>query len=403
MIFAMRFGDPFGNVRPSAYFVRIDPTSPQRRLLSWTPERSSGVVYHILMDGAQVAVSDVDSYTLKIGDIEPRATIEVIETSPQNREESLLHLAALPGDRVKCSWTAVSGATQYEIFRKLTGGSYGAAIYRTAVERSTLEFIDGPLDDASYVYKLVSSDAEGDSTFDEETIVVSSAPLPPTNVSGSWNPTTKILTISWTASASSDIDHYAIRHNGGSGSIRIDDAPEDTEVGTSWTIDLTGQTGNYEIMVRAVDGDDNEEQSLKNIIAIAVENGVAQGRPAAPDQVEAQGIAGGKVNVSFTYYPSKEGGFDSGGVADEARIYYDNKTGTINWNTPLATLAMSNPTVPTRFSWDSGVLADGDYLFGVRIATGTAGGGTETENTDEHPATVNSDVPGATDLTVEAA
>ncbi len=403
MIASMRGGDPAGNVRPSAYFVRIDPTSPQRRLLSWTPERSSGVVYHILMDGAQIAVSDVVSHTLKIGQIEPRATIEVIETSPQNREESLLHLAALPGDRVKCTWAAVSGAIQYEIFRKLTGGSYGPAIYRTPVERSTLEFIDGPLDDASYVYRLVSSDLQRDSTSDEEPITVSATPLPPTNVSGSWNPSTKILTISWTASVSSDIDHYAIRHNGGSGPIRIDDTPEDTEFTTSWTIDLTGLTGDYEIMVRSVDTDSKEEQSLLNIIPISVVLGVAQGRPAAPDQVEAQGIAGGKANVSFTYYPSKESGFAVGGIAVEARIYYDNQTGTIDFNTPLGTLAMSNPTAPARFSFDSGVLADGDYLFAVRIATGTLGGGTETENTDEHPATVNSDVPGATDLTVAVA
>ncbi len=355
------------------------------------------------MDGSQVAVSDVDSYTLKVGQYEPRATIEVIETSPQNREESLLHIAALPGDRARCTWTEVDGATQYEIFRKLLAGSYGPAIYKTSVERSTLEFIDGPLDDATYVYKLVSSDADGDFTFDEEQIVISSAPLPPTNVSGSWNPSTKILTISWTASASSDIDHYAIRHNGGSGPIRIDDSPEDTEAGTSWTIDLTGATGNYEIMVRAVDTDTNEEQSLKNIVAIAVVVGVAQGQPAAPDEVDAKGIAGGKANVSFTYYPSKESGFVTGGIAEEARIYYDNQTGTIDFNTPLGTVAMSNPIAPTRFSFDSGVLADGDYLFAVRIATDTGGGGTETENTDEHPATVNSDVPSATDLTVAVA
>ena len=293
----------------------------------------------------------------------------------------------------------MAGATKYELFRKLGVGAY-ESIFVTTETADDYRYTDGPLEDGSYTYKLVSSDDEGDSTEDEEPVVISAVPLPPTDIETEWNPTTHVLTISWIASASSDLDHYAIRHNSGTGAIRLDDAPEDTTVSVFWTIDLTGLTADYEFLVRAVDGDDNEEQNLREMVRFSVIAGVAQGFPARPQDVDVYASAGGKVTVAFTYYPDNETGEGVPGVAVEARIFWDNGTGTVDWNTPLDTLAMSNPLEPTVFSWESGGLTDDTYRFGVRVATATAGGGVETDNTDDYPVTTNDDAPAATDLEV---
>ncbi len=403
MIAGMRAGNPAGNVRALEYYVQIEPDSPARRRLSWTPERSVGVVYHVIQDGVQKYVTDLLYQTLKSGEMNPRATIEVIETSPQNEKESLLNVALEPGNRVRCNWDPVTDATNYELYRKLAAGSYGDPIYTATDDQESYEFMDSPLTDGSYVYKLVSLDDDEDSTEDEQPIVISTVPERPTNIEGSWNPTTHVLTLTWTASPSVDLNHYAIRHNNGSGQVRIDDAPEDTAPAETWDIDLTGLTGDYEFLVRAVDNDSNEEKNLSQMIAIGVVAGVAQGRPSNPDNVDAVGIAGGKARVSWTYFPSKETGFVSGGVAKEARIYYDNGTGIMDWVTPIATVLMDNPIAPASWSWDSGVLANDTYLFGVRIATDTGGAGFETENTDTHSVTTNDNVPGATNLMVETA
>lgn len=401
MIAAMRAGNPSGNVRASAYFVRMDPGIPSRRRLSWTPERTIGVVYHVLMDGQDIIVSDTTEAQIKSGNLFPRSVIEVIETSPQNRQERLLNVATGPDNRVICTWAAVDGATSYELFRKEVAGSYGRPIFKTKRRAQSYRFSDGPLEDGSYVYKLESVDDDGDLTLDEEPVIISAAPIAPTSIDASWNPTTHVFTITWGASPSSDVDHYAIRHNSGSGPIQIDDAPEDTTVLLTFSIDLTGLTGGYEFLVRTVDGDSKEEQNIGRLVSIQVIAGVAQGTPASPVNIAANSIAGSKAQVRFRYYPSSEQGFAVGGIAKEARIYYDNGTGVIDFVTPLGLVAMDFPTVPTSYSFDSGVLSNGDYLFAVRIATATAGGGVETTNDEERAVTINSDVPAATNLLVE--
>ena len=400
MIAAMRAGNPSGNVRALAYFVQMEPATPIRRRLSWTPERSVGVVYHVIMDGSTRYVTENLYQTLQTTDINPRAVIEVIETSPQNRLETLLNVVVEPDDRARLTWLPVAGTTIYKLYKKIGAGSYGAHIFRAVDGESSYTYTDGPLVDGSYTYKLTAENESGGLTEDEEGVVIDSAPLAPTNISASWNPTTHVLTLAWTASGSSDLDHYAIRHNSGSGPIRIDDAAEDTEVTTTWQIDLTGLTGDYEFLVRAVDTDTNEEQNLSQLVAISVTAGVASNRPGEPSEVSADPIAGGKARVSFTYYPSKETGFAPGGAAKEARIYSDNGTGIMDWVTPIDTVTMDFPTAPTRYEWDSGVLANDTYLYAVRISTAIAGG-YETENTDTHEVTTNDDVPAAVDLIAE--
>ena len=71
----------------------------------------------------------------------------------------------------------------------------------------------------------------------------------------------------------------------------------------------------------------------------------------------------------------------------------------MDFDEPLATVAMGRPTATGRWSWQSDVLEDGQaYLFVVRIATQPWPHDIETRNTDEVYATADSDVPAAPTL-----
>lgn len=199
-------------------------------------------------------------------------------------------------------------------------------------------------------------------------------------------------------------NYYSIRHNSGDGVVCLSDAAESTTAETTWTIDLTGLTGEYEFLVRAVGAGGAEEQNLEQMLKFPVDTGVAQGVPAFPQFVDAYASAGGKVTIEWTYRPSEETGEGRPGVAAEARIYYDNRSGTVDYTAEHDTVALSNPTATADYSWTSSALTDGTYLFVVRIATDTGGtgNGVETTNVDEHEVTTNDDTPSAVSLTVAA-
>lgn len=399
MITSQLAGDPSGNTLATAIFVEIDPGQPNRRILTWTPERTTGVVYHLLMDAALVkVVRAVEPIRLLPRNHKPRASIEVIETSPQNEDESLLHVATAPNDRVLCTWDAVAGATRYQIHHKVSGGAYGDADFDTRRVQDDYSFTLGPLTDAAYVVKLTALDDGGDSTTDEENISISSTPEPPTGITSSWAAATSVLTVSWTASTSADVDHYAIRHNSGSGPVSLLDAAEDTAAGASWTIDLTGLTGEYQFLVRAVDSDSKEEQNLSQMVRFAVNAGVLEPYPDIPRNVRVDPAAGGKVTVKFSYYPSRE--VNGPGGAATANIYNDAGTGTVNYGATVGTLAMSAPTTLQEWTYTSGVLANDTYLYAVRIESTN---GVETTNTDTYSVSVDDSSPAAVDLTVALA
>lgn len=400
MLTAMRAGDPAGNVEATAKFIQIEGAARARRRLSWTPERTSGVYYHVIIDNYEVArlPAGTTELLLQTQYHAARAAIEIIEVSTQNQYEVLLHVAETPDDRVICTWDHAAGADEYRLYRRVNGTSdWGDAIHTAAAYLDTYSYADGPLTDGTYDYKLEALDDEGDLTNDTElAVTISSTPEPPTNLGWRWNAGAKTLTLSWTASTSADLDHYVIYHNDGSGAVRFDDAADDTEATTSWDFDMTGLSGEYEFLIRAVDADGNEEQGLEAMVAFSVNDGIAVGIPGRPRHIQVPPVAGGKVEVSFTYYPAEEGGGVQG-IAHQANIYYDAGTGTMDWVTPLGSETMNNPTTPERFTFTSGALADDTYLFGVRVATAT---GQETTNADTYEVTTNDDTPAAVDLAV---
>jgi len=206
------------------------------------------------------------------------------------------------------------------------------------------------------------------------------------------------ITLDWTESDSADVADYPI-YRGVNAPAKLD-TPYATPAAPAWTDSVSGAVDAlYTFLVRARDSDGNEEANILEMVRVGVAaGGVLTSLPAPPRIAIATAIADGKIQVDWLYDPLDEG--DEPGVAHEARIYWDNGTGTIDWATPAVSVAMSHPTAADWYTWSSGVLVnEQEYLFCVRIGTDAWPAGIETQNTDTCAATADSDVPATPVLT----
>ena len=122
-----------------------------------------------------------------------------------------------------------------------------------------------------------------------------------------------------------------------------------------------------------------EVANLSQRVTIPFENGVPAALPPEPLLVEARPISGGLIELEWLYDPALE--YLGPGAAHKARIYWDGGTGVMDWSAPHAIVAMNNPIEAARYSWQSGVLTDGqEYRFVVRVATAQWPAGIETDN-----------------------
>jgi hypothetical protein len=89
-------------------------------------------------------------------------------------------------------------------------------------------------------------------------------------------------------------------------------------------------------------------------------------------------------------------------AAHEARIYWDAGAGMVDFSEPLGIVSLGHPTTAARYTWTSAAVTDDqEYRFVVRIATDARPAGVETQNTDDHVATADSDSPPAPILVLE--
>lgn len=185
MKFGMRFGNKFGDPDPQAVYVQVPAEAPGDRLLTITPENSSGVVHHLMIDGFELVQQAGTSFYGAPQDA--RDHIEFFETSDQNADENLENVASSASDRVRLTWpeaTGMDSGGRYELFRKVSGGSYPSdPLHVFPAGDATYTYEDGPLDDATYVYKLVAYDAAGNTVdSNEPSQAVNAAPLPPSGL-----------------------------------------------------------------------------------------------------------------------------------------------------------------------------------------------------------------------------
>ena len=263
------------------------------------------------------------------------------------------------------------------------------------------EYTDGPLPDATYAYRIVALDEEGDAAESEiNTVVVSSAPEPPSELEWSWDDASGTLTLTWTASPSGDVAGYRVRSSYGQAALDLRTAPVQDSSETTYEQNFTHETDTYLFSVRAVDTNSNEEANISQVVVVPFENGAPAALPAEPLLVEARAISGGRIELEWLYDPALE--YLGPGAAHEARIYWDAGTGEMDWSAPHATVAMNNPAEAARYSWQSGVLSDGqEYRFVVRVATAAWPAGIEPENSKECSAVADMTLVHAPTLSVE--
>ena len=393
MKFGQRFGNPMGDVDPQALYVEIPPQRAWDRRLSWTPTHTVNVVYHLLVDGEQYAVTSATSLDTVPQDA--RAVMEIIETSVQNADEDLRNVATPPMDRARVEWSEVAGApSDYLVNRRAQGGAYPSTpMGGMSSGQDSYTFADGPLDDDVYEWRVSARDVAGnqaDSADAEGT--VSSAPSPPTGLAASL--TAGMLTLTWTASPSADMDHYAVYRSAAGGLVQIDAAPLDTVAASPYTEDVSSLTGRYAWLVRAVDGDGNEEAGLKTMVALDLTTGDQVLRPNSPEILDARAVAGGEATVTALYVRPGEVG-----VATSVRLYADDGAGGgVDWNTLVATATLRpNATMQTVELTTTTLTGGLTYELGARARTAA---GIEDENLDTVEVTTDDTAPGTPVVTV---
>jgi len=301
-----------------------------------------------------------------------------------------------PKDRITLDWTdGLPDGGLYDVYRK----GPGEAEFSRQVTTDERTWTSGPLPDGQHDFQVVSRDRQGDTatsaTFSK---TISSAPDPPSGIEWTFNSETGTLTVSWAASPSADVATYPVRSSAGADFLDLDSAPVQDTAALSYQQVFTSETGLYVFSVHAKDAGGLEDANLTQLVAVPFENATPAMRPAVPRITRATAIDGGKITVSYLYEPRDE--YNGPGAAHEGRIYWDNGTGTVDFTSPVATVAMSNPTAVAWFEWESGELDNGQaYLFVVRIATDAHPDGIETQNVIPKTATADSDQPDAVVVT----
>jgi len=143
------------------------------RRIAWdAPDFLEGTEFLILADGQVLAETSERTY-----DLEPSLRVRQFLQAGQLRSGPV-HENALrtPKDRVKLRWTG--DAPSYQVWRQADGGQW-----TLVATTELLEYVDGPLRDGAYNYKVIAVDEEGDTAESEVALLtVSSTPEPPSNI-----------------------------------------------------------------------------------------------------------------------------------------------------------------------------------------------------------------------------
>lgn len=399
MIFGQRFGDPVGRTRPEAIYVRPESGVGQPTLL-WDPERGKfgqpftvpfgrpRVRYQLYVDEVMRTVTDQNGTGAPT---DAREHIEVFEVSDQNDGEDLTDIALTPNDVVVISWDSVSGADEYRVYRSETSGNYDNPIAVLQAGRASYSIHDGPHEDKTLYYKVVAVDDAGNTVDSaENSITISSAPEPPSDVSYSVSSGT--LELTWTASDSSDVDHYAVYR--GSTDIELTAAPHATPASSPWSEDVSGLTGTYAYLVRAVDSDGNEEANLTQIVLVDLDSGSETSRPNQPSVQAVEPAADGEARVRGAYRRDGEDG-----SADVIELYANNgQGGAIDYGTAVGSYNLGTQTLEQYDITSSGLVGGRTYRVAVRAVTS---GGTDDGNTDAYEVETDAEAPGTPSVTLE--
>jgi len=420
MKWGTRWGDPWGNCEDSGpRFSNVElrqvSSFGQRAFrLRWTyaggtkwgqrwgdPWGRFRGFFKVYVNGALVSTQKETTYNFTAPD-GGAVVAAVVATGPLNGDVAYdPGCTAVPGNRVKLSWTRPvddDGLSHFNIYTDAGDGSVDYSAPVAAVQAGTaasFEWTSGPLTDGTYKYVVRSVDLAGneDTNTTEASQAIATWPASPTGLSYDYDPDTDKVTLTWSGGAQCNI--YS---NGGSGDIDYD-TPVEMGVYSGWESDALNGPATYRYAVRAYNWVYEEKNT--DYVEFELDNSADEvTRPASPFGLTVEPTADGEFVVSGWFdqrRPTIRG--KKPAAAAEIRVYHDNATGTMDWNTEIGTatpVLASGGQQRWSLTTDSSAYSHGDTVqFGARAATASGAGGVLDDNTDTDNAVADDTAPGA--------
>ncbi len=420
-----RWGDPWGRVEDvdSSRFsnVRLEPLpdlGPRAYRLSWSwsggfkwgqkwgnPWGAYREHFKVYVNNQLVNTQRATVYHFTAPD-DGQVTAAVIAVGALNSDPDYDPGATLvPGNRAEITWARPIDDDNLEEFRIYWDAGGGTIDFDDgdhlavvkALDATTFLWTSGVLADGTYKFAVRSRDTAGneETNVTEISVVILTWPDSPTGLAFVYDEGTDKVTLTWDGGATVDV--YS---NGGSGDIDYTAAEAVGQTSPWVSAALTGSApGTFKYGVRAQSG--ALEETNTAFVQFELDASADEvTRPASPFGIRVVPAASAEFTVTGFFdqrLPLANGGQPT--AATEIRIYHDNGTGTVDFNTEIDQVALSVSASGRRqwtFTTSVGAYADRDVvIFAARAATAAGAGGVLDTNTEEVSATADDDAPGA--------
>jgi len=392
----LRLGDPLGECNEDGpqldvHTLQAVPGSPGSFLVGWSwtgcrrtlpfampqPLGAQPVWFKLYVNGTLYATGRQTRTVVNLGAGAGQVVASVVVVGPANGDEGydpLIAITAPPGNRAQLVWpgAAASGVAVYRVYWDSGTGTVDYDTVKATVRHTgaaTYTWLSEPLAAGTYKYAVKSVDAAGNESSATSVATVTLAPWPdqPTGLAYAYAPATDKVTLTWSGGATVNV--YG---NGGSGDIDYD-TPVASGVTSPWTSGALTGAGTFRYGVRAVSGVLEE----KNLTYIEFELDADEAEVNPP-----------LVAFGLSATPAEGGTFALAAKVPTARpkvhgrtpprpthlkFYHDNGTGTMDWVTPIATVAVGvGPGLVYQAAYTTGAYGHGTtVLFGARAAAST--------------------------------
>lgn len=290
--------------------------------------------------------------------------------------------------RYKNSYVSINRTEPFRDKLIVLGKKTGQVVFLTTFNNSyaTFEIITNAVANGTYKIKITSTDNLGnENTGIEGTVVVANYPLPPVNLEAvAGTVALSDVTLTWEHSVEGAPDSYVIYSNNGTGTTIDRTSPVATISGALLTyVHTTPIDGDWRYVVESVvSGVESNSQNIVFVTVPYTEEAPEKPGPGgslAVTGISLENVSIGKVKFSFLWI--------YGDNAANFRLYYDNGTGTVDYNTPLMTIARANQLVQTGTTDRLHVTNEEiTYKFSVRAVNSA---GVEETNTDTYSIVVD--------------
>lgn len=402
MQWGRKWGNPWGEDRVTPITITDLGEDPPAALAQWADQ--GNYLYLIAIDGKTYTVTAGNEITFQVQQA-GRHFVEVLLTGPGNMDEDVSSFAsAIPGARVKLSWTAsiATDLAYYKIY--WDQGLGGGLTYLARTKADEINWISNELADGSYKYRINTVDKAGNETTGASTVtvVIDRYPNAPTALAlDSYDDVMDEATFTFVESTSAGVVGYHAYKNDGAGGVIDYDTIAATILAGNTDFTLVGiGTGEWKVALRAYDAS-YEEDNVDVFVEFDISAGgdLLEDPPNAPYALAVIPTAGGTFLLTCSYDC-----FEEPGVGATINYYRNNGAGgVVNYSSVIASAAIPAHTqgdlVALEVQATSPALTNGlTYIFGVKAATagGREGDAAATEVSGVADAAAPADITGLT-------